>query len=167
MQTVIDSKKTELAQLTAQVEKTRMEEQQLVQFKAQADKLKEQLDMLKGVLPQEKETDQILRQAQRSAETSGLRIIRVAPRPTIDHEVYTEWPIDMEVLGTYHNIGSFLDKIRLLPRIVNISSMRIQSRASEGAASLTASVGATYTATTFVYKEEAAEANPPKVTVAK
>jgi len=167
MQTVIDSKKTELAQLTAQVEKSRMEEQQLAQFKAQADKLKEQLDMLKGVLPQEKETDQILRQAQRSAETSGLRIIRVAPRSTIDHEVYTEWPIDMEVLGTYHNIGSFLDKIRLLPRIVHISGMRIQSRASEGPASLTASVGATYTATTFVYKEEAAEANPPKVTVAK
>jgi len=167
MQTVIDSKKAELAQLTAQVEKSHMEEQQLAQFKAQADKLKEQLDMLKGVLPQEKETDQILRQAQRSAETSGLRIIRVAPRSTIDHEVYTEWPIDMEVLGTYHNIGSFLDKIRLLPRIVNISGMRIQSRASEGPASLTASVGATYTATTFVYKEEAAEANPPKVTVAK
>ena len=53
------------------------------------------LETLKGVLPQEKETDQILRQAQRSAETSALRILRVGPRTTIDHDVYTEWPIDI------------------------------------------------------------------------
>jgi Tfp pilus assembly protein PilO len=72
----------------------------------------------------------------------------------------------MEVIGTYHNIGAFLDKIRLLPRIVNISGLKIQSRASDGPASVLASVGATYTATTFVYKEEAVDTNT-KVTEAK
>src|SRR5881397_4152611 len=103
--------------------------------------------MLKSVLPLEKETDQIFRAVQQQATTSALRIIRVAPRPTIDHEVYTEWPIDMEVVGTYHNVGSFLDKIRQLPRIVNINGLKVQSRAPEGEAALTSSVGATYIAT--------------------
>jgi type IV pilus assembly protein PilO len=81
----------------------------------------------------------------------------------IDHEVYTEWPIDMEVVGTYHNMGSFLDKIRQLPRIVNITNLRLATRASEGELAFSASVGATYTATTFVYKEEqiATTAPPP------
>ena len=93
-----------------------------------------------------------------------MRIIRVAPRPTIDHEVYTEWPIDMEVVGTYHNVGSFLDKIRQLPRIVNITNLNLTGRASEGEQAFTSSVGATYVATTFVYKEEgiASTAPPPK-----
>jgi Tfp pilus assembly protein PilO len=57
-------------------------------------------------------------------------------------------------VGTYHNIGAFLDKIRKLPRIVNIAGLKISSRAADGEAAFTASVGATYTATTFVYREE-------------
>ena len=167
MKTVITGKKTEVSQLQAQVVKSQQEERVFAQFKADTEKLEAQLETLKSVLPQEKETDQILRQAQRAAETSSLKIIRLGPRATIDHDVYTEWPIDMEIIGTYHNIGEFLDKIRLLPRIVNIAGLRIQSRASGGPAAVAATVGATYTATTFVYKEEAADANALKVTEAK
>jgi len=116
------------------------------------------------VLPLERETDLLFRSVQQQATTSALRLIRVAPRPTIDHEVYTEWPIDMEVVGTYHNVGSFLDKIRQLPRIVNITNLNLTARASEGEQAFTSSVGATYVATTFVYKEEgiASTAPPPK-----
>jgi type IV pilus assembly protein PilO len=161
IKTTIDGKSADLKNLQAQVAKSQAQEREYAKFKADSDKLKAELDDLKSVLPQEKETDQILRQAEHSAETASLRIMRVGPRATIDHEIYTEWPIDMEIVGTYHNIGSFLDKIRLLPRIVNISNMKIQSRAAEGPNSQVASVGATYTATTFVYKEEADAAIPP------
>jgi len=120
--------------------------------------------MLKLVLPLEKETDQIFRAVQQQATTSALRILRVTPRPTIDHEVYTEWPIDMEIIGTFHNVGMFLDKIRQLPRIVNIAGLRMNVRAAEGEQAATASIGATYVATTFVYKEEAiASTAPPPV----
>jgi type IV pilus assembly protein PilO len=95
-----------------------------------------------------------MRQVQQSAITSALKIQRVDFRPTVDYEVYTEWPFTMEVIGTYHNVGAFLDKIRQLPRMVNINNLRLSGRASEGEAAFTASVGATYTATTYVYKEE-------------
>jgi type IV pilus assembly protein PilO len=153
----------------AQVAKSQQEERTFAKFKAESAALQEQLDRLKSVLPLEKETDQILRQVQSSASTSALRIIRVVSKATIDHDVYTEWPIEMEIVGTFHNLGKYLDKIRLLPRIVNISNMKIQSRATDGPGGTQATVGATYTATTFVYKEEAAEenANASKVTVTK
>jgi type IV pilus assembly protein PilO len=166
IKTAIEGKKVELDLVKAQVEKSQQEERTYAKFKAESAELKAQLDTLKSVLPLEKETDQILRQVQSSAETSALRIIRVVPRATIDHDVYTEWPIDMEIVGTFHNVGRYLDKIRLLPRIVNISNMKIQSRASDGPAGVT-SVGSTYTATTFVYKEEAADTKAPKATEAK
>jgi type IV pilus assembly protein PilO len=117
--------------------------------------------MLKSVLPLEKETDQIFRAVQLQAQASGLTISRVGPKATIDHEVYTEFPIDLDVTGTYHNVGAFLDRIRQLPRIVNISSLRLTSRASEGEAAFKSSVGATYTATTFVYKDEPPATAPP------
>jgi type IV pilus assembly protein PilO len=128
--------------------------------------LQVKLEMLKAVLPLEKETDQIFRAVQLQAGASGLKVSRVAPRGTSDHDVYTEYPIDLDVTGTYHNLGTFLDRIRQLPRIVNINALRLQGRASEGDLAFTSSVNATYTATTFVYKEEPiAPTAPPQKAV--
>jgi type IV pilus assembly protein PilO len=154
IQTEIAAKQENVNQLTQVIAKSLQQKMVLDQFKKEAAELQAKLNELKQVLPLEKETDEILRAVQRSASSSALRILRVGPRSIIDHEVYTEWPIDMEVIGTYHNIGAFLDKIRQLPRIVNIGALRISSRASEGQAAFTTSVGATYTATTFVYRDE-------------
>src|SRR5216684_3594928 len=152
-----------LTDLQVVIAKSLQQQKQLAQIKKAAQELQVKLDMLKTVLPLEKETDQIFRSVQQQATTSALRILRVAPRPLIDHEVYTEWPIDMEVTGTFHNVGMFLDKIRQLPRIVNITALRMSVRNAEGDQAFTSSVGATYVATTFVYKEEgiASTAPPP------
>src|SRR5437016_9904276 len=160
----IQGRMSHLDELQKTIVKSLQQQKQLAQIKKEAIELQATLDMLKLVLPLERETDQIFRSVQQQATTSALRIVRVAPRPTIDHEVYTEWPIDMEVVGTYHNVGSFLDKIRQLPRIVNITNLNVTARATEGEQSFTSSVGATYMATTFVYKEEgiASTAPPPK-----
>jgi len=162
----IQSRMSRLDELQKTIAKSLQQQKQLAQIKKDAIELQQKLDMLKLVLPLERETDQIFRSVQQQATTSALRIVRVAPRPTIDHEVYTEWPIDMEVIGTFHNVGMFLDKIRQLPRIVNITGLKLGVRAAEGDLAATQSVGATYVATTFVYKEEGiASTAPPPTTV--
>lgn len=164
VQDEIDQRTKQVDELEKTIAKSVQQQRDLEKIKKDAMDLQAKLDMLKMILPLEKETDQIFRSVQQLATSSGLRVSRVAPRPTIDHEVYTEYPIDLEIMGTYHNVGQFLDRIRQLPRIVNISGLRLQSRASTGDAAFTASVGATYTATTFVYKDEpiASAAPPPK-----
>jgi type IV pilus assembly protein PilO len=163
--TDIESKKANLDSLRQTIAKSEAQQKMLAQLKKDSLALQAKLDMLKLVLPLEKETDQVLRSVQQAASTSALRILRVGFRPIIDHEVYTEWPIDMEVVGTYHNIGAFLDKIRNLPRIVNVAGMRVNSRASQGDDAFTSSVSATYVATTFVYREEIANTAPAAQTV--
>jgi type IV pilus assembly protein PilO len=163
----IQNKTKILSDLQAVIAKSVQQQKQLAQIKKEAQELQAKLDMLKTVLPLEKETDQIFRSVQQQATTSALRINRVAPRPLIDHEVYTEWPIDMEVTGTYHNVGTFLDRIRQLPRIVNITSLRVTVRNAEGDQAFTSSVGATYVATTFVYKEEGIASTAPPPTPVK
>jgi type IV pilus assembly protein PilO len=165
IKTEIESKNATLVGLKQTIAKSEAQQKMLAQLKKDSLALQAKLDMLKLVLPLEKETDQVLRSVQQAASTSALRILRVGFRPIIDHEVYTEWPIDMEVVGTYHNIGAFLDKIRNLPRIVNVAGMRIQSRASQGDDAFTSSVSANYTATTFVYREEIASTAPAAQTV--
>jgi type IV pilus assembly protein PilO len=163
----IQSRMSQVDDLQKTITKSLAQQKQLAQLKKEAIALQAKLDMLKTVLPTEKETDQLFRSVQSQATSSALRIMRVAPRPTLDREVYTEWPIDMEVVGTYHNVGLFLDRIRQLPRIVNITTLRLSLRAAEGDLAATQSVGATYVATTFVYKEEGIASTAPPPTAVK
>jgi type IV pilus assembly protein PilO len=163
----IQNRTKQLTDLQAVIAKSLQQQKVLAKIKKDTQELQAKLDMLKTVLPLEKETDQIFRSVQQQATTSALRINRVAPRPLIDHEVYTEWPIDMEVTGTFHNVGLFLDKIRQLPRIVNITALRMNVRNAEGDQAFIASVGATYVATTFVYKEEGIASTAPPPTPVK
>jgi type IV pilus assembly protein PilO len=166
MQTEIDSKGTKVGELQTLVAKSEAHQKELARIKKDVLELEAKLEMLKAVLPLEKETDQILRAVQLHAGAAGLKVSRVASKATIDHEVYTEYPIDLDVTGTYHNVGTFLDRIRQMPRIVNISGLRLQSRASEGDLAFTSSVSAAYTATTFVYKDEPiVSAAPPSTPV--
>jgi type IV pilus assembly protein PilO len=160
MQTDITARESRLTELQDTIRKSIEQQKKLAQLKKESMELQARLDSLKSILPLQKETAQVLVSVQDAARNSALRINRFAFKPTIDHEVYTEWPIDMEVVGTYHNMGAFLDKIRTFSRIVNISGLKIQSRSATGAAAFTSSVGATYTATTFVYREEPTDTLP-------
>jgi len=162
IQADIDSKNGKLAELERVIAKSREQQKILIQIKNECEELQAKLEKLKVVLPEVKETDEVLRSVQRAASTSALKILRVGSRPLIEHEVYTEWPIDMDIVGTYHNVGAYLDRIRQLPRIVNISGLRLVVRAATGEAAFTSSVGATYTATTFVYRPDPAETAEPK-----
>jgi type IV pilus assembly protein PilO len=164
MQTQIEQRTKQIDDLKKTIAAMEIKKSQLAQIKKDAMELQEKLEMLKMVLPLDKETEQIFRAVQQMATDSGLQVTRVSPRPQLDHEVYTEYPIDLEANGPYHNLGAFLDRIRQLPRIVNINALRLQSRASDGGS--LSSVSASYTATTFVYKDEPpATAAPPATAV--
>jgi type IV pilus assembly protein PilO len=141
--------------LQAEIAKSVAKQKDLNKMKVEAAALQAELDLLKRDLPLERETHQILEDIQNLVSDSALKIRNVGPRSTIEQEFYTEWPWDFEIVGTFHNIGMFLDRVRNLGRIVSIGNLKITSRASTGPNSRTESVGATYTATTYVYREEA------------
>jgi len=154
MQDQIVAKDKQAKDLQDQVAKSLQQKKMYEQMKADSIQLEQKLDDLKKILPLDKETDQILKTIQSEATLAGVRILKVGVRPVIDHDVYTEWPWDMEAIGTYSSVAAFFDKIRQLPRIVNISGVKLSSRAADGEKALTESIGATYTATTFIYHEE-------------
>jgi Tfp pilus assembly protein PilO len=79
-----------------------------------------------------------------------MEIVTVVPQATLEREVYSEWPWSFEVRSTYHNMGLFLDRIRTIPRIVNVSGVVMRSQGD----GVTTTVTANFTATTFVYREE-------------
>lgn len=165
--TEIEAKTAQAAELQVKVDKTLVLKARYEQFKKEAQALQVRLEELKKVLPQDKEIEHILSQVQASARNAGLKIQQGVSKPVIDHEAYSEWPIEMQVLGDYHSLGAFLQKIRELPRIVNVGKLRVDSRPGKTEDGRATSIGASYEATTFVYREIADTAPAAETVKAK
>ena len=149
----IETKSKEASEIQARVDKSLKLKATYDQFKKDAQALEARLAELKRILPQDKEIEQILAQVQQSARNAGLKIQQGVSKPVIDHDAYKEWPMEMQVTGNYHSLGAFLEKIRELPRIVNVGKLRLESRSASIEDPNANSIGATYEATTFVYRE--------------
>jgi type IV pilus assembly protein PilO len=163
----IETKSKQAAELQVKVDRLLALKARYDQFKKESQVLQARLEELKKVLPQDKEIEHILSQVQASARNAGLKIQHGVSKPVIDHEAYSEWPIEMQVLGNYHSLGSFLQKIRDLPRIVNVGKLKVDSRTGTTPEGNLLSIGASYEATTFVYREIADTAPKAETVKAK
>jgi type IV pilus assembly protein PilO len=131
---------------------------QLPQFKKQVAELQKRLDGLRAVLPEEKDFGDLLRSLQTLAMQSNLTIRLFTPAPVVTKQLHAEWPINVELDGTYHNLGMFFDRISRFSRIINIGSVHIRAKDRPDPNN---SVQAAFVATTFVLVEA------PKTDVAK
>lgn len=82
--------------------------------------------------------------------TSNLDFVKLNWQPEIIREIYVELPIDIVVVGTYHQFGEFVSKIAALPRIVTLHDFKV-SKSSKGSDLLTLNLKAK----TYRYKEGA------------
>ncbi|MCA1584638.1 MAG: type 4a pilus biogenesis protein PilO, partial [Acidobacteria bacterium] len=69
--------------------------------------------------------------------------------------LHAEWPIGLELEGTYHNLGLFLDRVSKFPRIINVGDIAITARREPAPH---ATIDVSCTATTFVLIEQPAAA---------
>jgi type IV pilus assembly protein PilO len=149
----IEGKTKQVAELQRKVDGLKALQARYAQFKKETEALEARLEELKKILPQDKEIEHILSQVQASARNAGLKIQQGVSKPVVDHDAYSEWPMEMQVTGDYHSLGAFLQKLRELPRIVNVGKLRVDSRSGAGPDGSPLSIGASYEATTFVYRE--------------
>lgn len=76
-------------------------------------------------LPESHETPGLLDDITFVGTTSGLNFVKLNWQPEITKEIYIELPIDIEVIGSYHDFGHFVSKIAGLPRIVTLHDFNI------------------------------------------
>ena len=81
---------------------------QLPQFRQEVGQLEARLDNLRAVLPEEKDVGDLLRRIQTLATQSNLQIKGFKPAPIVTRQMHAEWPINLELDGTYHNLGRVL-----------------------------------------------------------
>lgn len=155
-QTEIAGKTKKLDTLRAEIRNLEVTAQRLAEFEREVAQLEQKLEILKRILPADKETADLMKKIQYLAAQANLSIKKFNPSPTVQKEFYQEWPIVIDVDGTYHNLGFFFEKVARLSRLVNVGNLKIKGRGAQATASRT--IQATCTATTFVYVEAPAPA---------
>lgn len=112
--------KTDLDKLMKELNEGKMITRDLEKFKLQVEKLNAELTEALTQLPNEKEIPEILKNISRLGKESNLEFTLFRPKTEEPQQFYAKVPIDLVVLGSYHNIGTFFDKIGKLPRIINV-----------------------------------------------
>jgi len=131
----------------------------LAQFKHEKEILERRLQQALTELPNEANIDELIRSMDEIGRKAGLNITAITPQGEQKQSFYASIPVVMAVTGTYHEIGVFLDALSKLPRIVNVTNIKMGTPKMQGD-KLT--VAASYVATTFRFVPEAAAGTGPK-----
>ena len=77
------------------------------------------------VLPEQAEMAAFLQDLNRLAETSGLRMRLVEPRPEEPQEQYVRLPVALEVSGRYHQLSRFFYNVSRLERAISMENIQL------------------------------------------
>ena len=135
MKKVFDEKQAKAANLDA--------------YKQQLDEMKQSFGALLRQLPNKTEIETLLTDISQTGISSGLEIQRFKPKGLEPKDFYAEYPIELKVIGRYHEFAQFVSGVAALPRIVTLRDIEIQPEKDEGV-KLTMEL----TAVTYQYLDE-------------
>jgi len=166
-----DRAESQLAGLQSKIQEGRAAKQELPKFREEVRQLELELDKLLRILPARRNTPDLMRRIRSLAEQGDFSLKKFNPGTLTDKEFFSEWPISVEIDGSYHNLALFFDRISRFSRIINIEELEIkalppkQNTGSAKEAQNAANqhtIGSSFTAKTFVYKEPEPEAPADK-----
>ncbi|MEM5787578.1 MAG: type 4a pilus biogenesis protein PilO [Syntrophobacteraceae bacterium] len=88
-------------------------------------KSEEELAVLMTLLPDQKEIPGLLESVSRLGAKVGLENILFQPQPEIPHDLYATIPITLDMVGTFNDVGVFLDNISKLNRILKVEAISL------------------------------------------
>ena len=149
-----DGLKKNLADLNAQIQELNVVKANLPALEKEVEQLSLRLEQLRRILPPAKETPDLMKRLQALASQSNLKLKSFTPGAAVQKDFYQEWPIEIQVEGTYPNLATFFDRVGRLPRIVNIGNLRTATATKQ---SFSTTLTASYQAMTYVYVEPPAK----------
>lgn len=139
-----------LSELQRKIQEGRTAQAQLPRFREEVRKLELELDKLLRILPARRNTQELLRRIRALTEQGDFNLLRFTPGRERDRDFYSEWPITINLQGTYHNLALLFDRVSRFSRIINIEGLKISASNSSGGRH---SLSASFRAKTFIYKD--------------
>ncbi|TXH92928.1 MAG: type 4a pilus biogenesis protein PilO [Pseudomonas sp.] len=153
-----------LKELQGQLEQRRAEEQSLREqfsskaflaanldaYKAQMKEMEDSFGALLRQLPSDTEVPGLLEDITRIGLDSGLEFEEIKLQPEVVQQFYVELPIQISVVGGYHDLATFVSGAASLPRIVTLHDFEIKLAEEDSISKLRMSI----LAKTYRYNDE-------------
>jgi Tfp pilus assembly protein PilO len=153
----VDKAVQQRAQLTQEVQQLQVYQRRFGELKQEMDALNKQLDTLKTIVPEEKETDEFIRQLQGAAAGSNVAIRQLKAKAVVPKDNnYYEMPFEIQADGPYFNVLDFFGRLSRLSRIINVGDLEFADPDKARGGHYTLRPGSTvsgiFTATTYFTK---------------
>jgi len=142
---------TNISELEREIQKGLAAKRDLPKLEEEIRNLELELDRLRRILPTRRETDTLLKKFKQLMEIGHFQLVRFTPQSFVDRDFFWEWPLKVQLKGTYHELGMFFDKLSRFSRIINVSDLNVKALARSRN---DYTVSAAFTLQTFIYKEE-------------
>ena len=143
--------KTQNATLQVKVEEDTRIASNLPAFKAEYQKMEQQLESALSELPNDREIPTLLTSIASMAKDNGLEVLRFKPGKENPKGFYAEVPVELKLVGSFHQVAMFYQAVSNLSRIVNIGNLNIAVSGGKGNENL---LSVECLATTFRFLEE-------------
>lgn len=111
-------------------------------YRKQLDDMKEMLQTMLRQLPSKTEMPDLLNDISDAALGAGIETQLFQPGAEIMKDFYAEKPIQLKMLGTYHQFGTFISSVAALPRVVILTMHDVSLRPIKPAAGATKAAAA-------------------------
>ena len=152
MEKTVDGRKEELARVQAEIQKGRGALKRRAELERQIAMREDELTLLRRILPTEPETGDLVKWLKSQADQVNLDLMKFTRGRVHSGDFYKEYSYGMEVIGEYHDLGEFFERVSGHDRLVNIQGLSVAANA--GPNRFSRSVRTSFTAVTFVYQEE-------------
>ncbi len=96
-------------------------------LKKQKEEVSAYVQALEKQLPSKAEMDALLSDINTAGLGRGLQFELFKPGTVSAKDYYAELPIEVQVSGTYHDMGAFVSDIANLPRIVTLNNLKMNT----------------------------------------
>jgi len=135
----------------------------------QLDEMKDMLRQLLRQLPSKTEMPELLVDVSQTALSAGLQQELFQPGTEIPKDFYAEKPIQLKMIGTYHQFGAFISGVASLPRVViltmhdvSLTPLNAPAKGSEPAANQLLVLQGTVKTYRYLEDSETSEGSKPK-----
>jgi len=147
----LSDERAHLASIQGDVARASATAAQLPELQRQVHAYEVQLEQTTAVLPDEKDPEDVLRNLHEVASDSQIALATFKPGTITTKAQYSEWPISIQMDGSYHDLGRFFARIASMSRLMSISDLQVKTQTKQNSRT---TVTASCTATTFVIRKD-------------
>jgi type IV pilus assembly protein PilO len=153
---LIKQKQIQYEYLLTDLKSVEMKARSYESLKEEYGRLLERYQKVERLLPEEEQIPEFLMQMHSAARANQTGVIEIIPQAPLPQSFYNVKSFDMQMNGTYHDLGSFLSRVANFPFLANVENVTItgipqQESASEQKGN---SISASLTLITYFVKEE-------------